>query len=83
MTRIVHWYASLDMAEFAGRLKLLREARHLTQARLAELLSIDPYWPKSKPLERTARHRSSSKSRVGWRSHSSQRRDTFITKRNT
>lgn len=42
MTRIVHWYASLDMAEFAARLKLLREARHLTQARLAELLSIDP-----------------------------------------
>ncbi|MEJ2743529.1 MAG: helix-turn-helix transcriptional regulator [Gammaproteobacteria bacterium] len=30
------------MTEFAGRLKLLREARNLTQVRLAELLSIDP-----------------------------------------
>jgi len=42
MTRIYDWYASLDMTEFAGRLKLLREARNLTQARLADLLSIDP-----------------------------------------
>lgn len=30
------------MTEFATRLKLLRESRHLTQARLAELLGIDP-----------------------------------------
>lgn len=43
MTRIDnYWYASLDMAEFTERLKLLREARNLTQARLAELLDIDP-----------------------------------------
>ncbi|GLS24604.1 helix-turn-helix domain-containing protein [Marinibactrum halimedae] len=32
----------LDMTEFAKRLKLLREARQLSQSRLAELLGIDP-----------------------------------------
>jgi transcriptional regulator with XRE-family HTH domain len=32
----------LNMVEFAQRLKLLREARQISQARLAELLGIDP-----------------------------------------
>jgi hypothetical protein len=59
MTRIVEWYASLDMAEFAGRLKLLREARNLTQARLADLLSLTndhesrvPYFTHLSPLHK-------------------------------
>lgn len=42
MTATLDWYMSLNMAEFAERLKLLREARHLSQSRLAELLKIDP-----------------------------------------
>lgn len=41
MVNIPSWYASLDMSEFSERLKLLREARNLTQARLAELMAID------------------------------------------
>ena len=33
---------ALDMSDFAERLKLLRESRQISQARLAELLEIDP-----------------------------------------
>ncbi len=33
---------TLDMSDFANRLKLLRSSRNITQARLAELLEIDP-----------------------------------------
>jgi transcriptional regulator with XRE-family HTH domain len=36
---IIHW---LDMSVFSERLRLLREARQLTQARLATLLDVDP-----------------------------------------
>tara|TARA_B100000745_G_scaffold299691_1_gene251114 strand:+ start:143 stop:532 length:390 start_codon:yes stop_codon:yes gene_type:complete len=32
----------LDMSEFSERLKQLRMARNITQARLAELISVDP-----------------------------------------
>lgn len=42
MTTIHNWYAQLDMSAFAERLKLLRQSRSMTQARLAKLLSIDP-----------------------------------------
>lgn len=35
----IHW---LDMSVFSERLRLLREARQLTQARLAMLLEVDP-----------------------------------------
>ena len=42
MTGIILWYVGLDMKEFAERLRLLREARHLTQVRLAELVNVDP-----------------------------------------
>jgi len=43
MTAIIqHWIERLDMSVFAERLKLLREARNITQARLAELLEVSP-----------------------------------------
>jgi len=42
MTTIHHWYLGLDMSTFAERLKLLRQARSMTQSRLSQLLSIDP-----------------------------------------
>ncbi|MFC0138836.1 helix-turn-helix domain-containing protein [Erwinia mallotivora] len=34
--------AGMDMSAFAERLRLLREARNLSQVRLAELLNVDP-----------------------------------------
>ena len=36
------WLTSIDMSDFSTRLKILREQRKITQARLAELLNIDP-----------------------------------------
>lgn len=42
MTVTLDFCVDLDMAEFAERLRLLRDARQLSQARLAELLGIDP-----------------------------------------
>ncbi len=39
---IQQWIERLDMSVFAERLKLLREARNITQARLAELLDVSP-----------------------------------------
>lgn len=42
MAAITHWYADTDMAAFAERLRLLRQGRNMTQARLAELLGISP-----------------------------------------
>jgi len=42
MTTIHHWYLGLDMSTFAERLKLLRQARSMTQSRLSQLLAIDP-----------------------------------------
>ena len=42
MTTIHHWYLDLDMSTFAERLKLLRQARSMTQTRLSQLLAIDP-----------------------------------------
>lgn len=42
MTTITHFYLDLDMSAFAERLKLLRQSRNMTQARLAQLLEVDP-----------------------------------------
>jgi transcriptional regulator with XRE-family HTH domain len=42
MATITHLYLDLDMSAFAERLKLLRQSRNITQARLAKLLEIDP-----------------------------------------
>lgn len=42
MPATVHWCADMDMTGFAERLRLLRQARNITQARLAELLGISP-----------------------------------------
>ena len=42
MTTIHYWYLDLDMSIFAERLKLLRQARNMTQSRLSQLLTIDP-----------------------------------------
>jgi transcriptional regulator with XRE-family HTH domain len=42
MNRIDSWCAGMDMSAFAERLRLLREARHLSQVRLSELLGVDP-----------------------------------------
>jgi len=42
MTTILNWYVGLDMSEFAERLKLLRQAKNITQVRLAQLLTVDP-----------------------------------------
>ncbi len=36
------WIRWVDMSGFSERLKLLRSARNITQARLAELLGVDP-----------------------------------------
>lgn len=35
-------YTGMDMSAFAERLRLLREARNLSQVRLSELLGVDP-----------------------------------------
>lgn len=40
--QIHHWIQELDMSVFAERLRLLRQARNITQARLAELLEVSP-----------------------------------------
>jgi transcriptional regulator with XRE-family HTH domain len=41
MTADVHyWIQGLDMTIFAERLRLLRQARNITQARLAELVGV-------------------------------------------
>lgn len=42
MSRIEPLCAGMDMSAFAERLRLLREARNLSQVRLAELLGVDP-----------------------------------------
>ena len=42
MTTFLSWYMDWDMSAFAERLKLFRQSRNITQARLAQLLSIDP-----------------------------------------
>ena len=42
MTIHEHWIQGLDMSIFAERLRLLRQARNITQARLAELLAVSP-----------------------------------------
>ena len=42
MMTITHWYSDLDMSALAERLKLLRQSRGMTQARLAQLLTVDP-----------------------------------------
>jgi len=40
-TSLQLWFCETDMDEFAARLRAAREARQMTQARLAELLSVD------------------------------------------
>ena len=42
MVASLDFYMDLNMADFAERLRLLRDARQLSQTRLAELLGIDP-----------------------------------------
>ena len=42
MTATQHWIANLDMDGFTERLKQLRQARSLSQTRLAELLGVLP-----------------------------------------
>jgi len=42
MTAEHSWRRVLEMVNFSERLKLLRSARQITQARLAELLDVDP-----------------------------------------
>ena len=42
MTACHFWIRLIDMSVFSERLKLLREARNITQARLSELLEVDP-----------------------------------------
>ena len=42
MSHIDSLCAGMDMSAFAERLRLLREARNLSQVRLAELLGVDP-----------------------------------------
>jgi len=37
-----YWIQGLDMSVFAERLRLLRQARNITQARLAELIEVSP-----------------------------------------
>jgi transcriptional regulator with XRE-family HTH domain len=39
---LIHWMPLSDMKEFAARLRALREARKMTQVRLAELLEVAP-----------------------------------------
>jgi len=41
-TQVHHWMRGLDMAIFAERLRLLRQARNIKQAQLAELLDVSP-----------------------------------------
>ncbi|EDH6260726.1 helix-turn-helix transcriptional regulator [Salmonella enterica subsp. enterica serovar Agbeni] len=42
MSDISSLFTGMDMSAFAERLRLLREARNLSQVRLAELLNVDP-----------------------------------------
>ncbi len=42
MATITSIYLDIDMSAFSERLKLLRQSRSITQARLAQLLDIDP-----------------------------------------
>jgi len=42
MATIQHWSGYLDMSIFPERLKALRLDRNITQARLAELIAVDP-----------------------------------------
>lgn len=42
MTASHIWIRLIDMSVFSERLKLLREARSITQTRLSELLEVDP-----------------------------------------
>ncbi|WP_127960524.1 helix-turn-helix domain-containing protein [Serratia microhaemolytica] len=42
MANMSDWYVGIDMSAFAERLRLLREARKMSQVRLAELLEVDP-----------------------------------------
>ncbi|MBK4717184.1 helix-turn-helix transcriptional regulator [Enterobacterales bacterium BIT-L3] len=42
MNPITSLCAGMDMTAFAERLRLLREARNLSQVRLSELLGVDP-----------------------------------------
>ena len=42
MNHIESLCAGMDMSAFAERLRLLREARNLSQVRLSELLGVDP-----------------------------------------
>jgi len=37
-----YWVQGLDMSVFAERLRLLRQARNITQARFAELQEVSP-----------------------------------------
>ncbi len=41
-TQTHYWMQVLDISVFAERLRLLRQARNITQARLAELLEVSP-----------------------------------------
>lgn len=42
MSAFLDWLPSTQMKQFAERLRTLREARRITQTRLAELLEVDP-----------------------------------------
>ena len=42
MSTFLDWLPSAQMKQFAERLRTLREARKITQTRLAELLGVDP-----------------------------------------
>ncbi|AYC19231.1 HTH-type transcriptional regulator Xre [Dickeya dianthicola] len=42
MSHVDSLCAGMDMSAFAERLRLLREARNLSQVRLSELLGVDP-----------------------------------------
>lgn len=42
MNAFLEWFPSVAMKQFAERLRALREARKITQTRLAALLGVDP-----------------------------------------
>lgn len=42
MSAFLDWLPSTEMKQFAERLRALREARRITQTRLAGLLEVDP-----------------------------------------
>lgn len=42
MNAFLHWLPSTEMKQFAERLRALRDTRRITQARLADLLEVDP-----------------------------------------